>query len=164
MIFPALAEEKKRDLVRLQCQDAKAVSHQMLWLCEVEKLLHAQTDNPIISLRAGWGHQPEQLQIGFTILNTVDLTGSCPQTASLFSLNEKVLLDPHGCWRGTMTSQNINELFDFGRIFMFSCTDCRHSSISQFSEQFHASLCLHLYTSLCPMGIKMRVKVGKVWR
>lgn len=100
------------------------------------------------------GHQPEQLQIGFTMLNTVDLIGS-RSTAELALRLHPCLASmktscwiTHGRWRGTMTYLNINELFYFGRIFMFYRTDCRHSSISVFRTIFTPA-CGYIYICLC---------------
>lgn len=52
------------------------------------------------------------------------------------SVNENVVLEPTRTLERNLTYLNINGLFYFGRIVMFYCRDCSHSSLSQFSEQF----------------------------
>lgn len=94
--------------------------------------MHGQTSNN----KPGEGHQPEQLQIGCTMLITVGRTGFCSQPASLLASTKTLCWIPRGRWRGTTTYLNINGLFYFGRIVMFYFRDCSHSSLSQFAEQF----------------------------
>lgn len=145
MIFPAHGKEKKRNLVvqiRMSgCKGSEESAALAPWGGKAPAItMHRQTSNNKLE---GWmGHQPEQLQIGFTMLNTVDLIGSRSTAGHALRLQpclasmKTSCWIPHGCWRGTMTYLNINELFYFGRIFMFYCTDCRHNSIFQFSERF----------------------------